>query len=453
MAKEIKAIKCPNCGSVNKIELKPNFYKCTSCQTEYFLDDNDVNINYNHNYNHSNQPWASNERTLKIVGIALGSIFALSILISVATSIFSSKTKSSNYVYSTSASSTKEENDNSFSASRYSNIAFLQPNNQQPVIIMLESRRYNSNANEQKTGTYIAFYNPIKKELLAEEKVSNESLSSSDFKFREFSDGNIYIVNDKTSFLKLDKEKLKTEDVGKKFFEANPDLQIGVATMDFVYDDNGDGLVILTNDGKKRYYYPLIQKLYTEDQYYKANNGFNSLLPNAKDKTIYIFTDDSSDYPEEKLQLLQITYKDNGAGPKDVTDHLTWGKDYGGSGIFTERDPYRKSLIGRYEKERGRITSWKDLTPDRLYFSPSILLDDGANLIIQFRADANTKSAYKLQKINRQNGAIEWTNNVPNAKIMETLIKYKDGYAGVNSSDEIILLDAKGNFTSNYKLD
>lgn len=55
MAKEIKAIKCPNCGSVNKIELKPDFYKCSSCQTEYFLDDNDVNINYNHNFNNSNQ--------------------------------------------------------------------------------------------------------------------------------------------------------------------------------------------------------------------------------------------------------------------------------------------------------------------------------------------------------------------------------------------------------------
>lgn len=452
MAKEIKVIKCPNCGSVNKIELKPDFYRCNSCQTEYFLDDNDVNINYNHNYNHSNQPSATNERTLKIIGIVLGSIFAFFVLIFIVTAIFSSKHKNTNSVYTTSTSPIREE-DNGFYASRYSNITFLQPGNQQPIIVMLENRRYKSNTNEEKNGTYIAFYNPIKKELLAEEKVSNESLSSSDFKFREFFDGNIYIVNNKTSFLRLDKEKLKTEDVGKKFFEANTDLQIGVATMDFVYDDNGDGLVLLTNDGKKRYYYPLIQKLYTEDQYYKANNGFSSLLPNAKDKTIHIFTTESSDYPEEKLQLLQITYKDNGPGPKDVTDRLRWWKDYGGSGIFTDRDPYRKSLVGRYEKERGRILNWKDVTPDRLYFAPTVLLDDGANLIIQFRADANTKSAYKLQKLNGQNGAIEWTTSIPDAKTMKTLIKYKDGFAGVNNSDEIILIDPKGTITSNYKLD
>ena len=55
MAKEINAIKYPDCCSVTKIELKPDFYKCSSCQTEYFLDDNDVNINYNHNFNNSNQ--------------------------------------------------------------------------------------------------------------------------------------------------------------------------------------------------------------------------------------------------------------------------------------------------------------------------------------------------------------------------------------------------------------
>jgi len=452
MAKEIKAIKCPNCGSVNKIELKPSFYKCTSCQTEYFLDDNDVNINYNHNFNNNNQ-FTDHSKTIKIVAIVIGCVIGFFVLLSILIGIFSSSKKSSNYVYSSPTVSPKEEIDNSYSASRYSELAFLQPSNQQPIVVMLESRRYNSHSQDGKNGSYIAFYNPIKKELLAEEKVSNESLSSSDFKFREFSDGNIYVVNNKTSFLKLDKEKFKIEDVGKKFFEANPELQIGVATVEFVYESNGDGLILLTNDGKKRYYYPLIQKLYTEKEYYKANNGFDSLLPNAKDKTIYTFTSESSEYPDEKLQLIQITYKDNGAGPKDITDHLRWWKDYGRSGIFTGGEPYRKVLVGSYQKERGRVINWKDLTPDRLYFAPSVKLDDGTSLIIQFRADANTKSAFKLQKLNRQNGAVEWTANIPDDKKIETLIKYKDGFAGVNSNDELILLDAKGNFTSNYKLD
>ena len=39
MATEIKAIKCPQCGSSQKTEIRPRYYRCTSCQTEYFLDD------------------------------------------------------------------------------------------------------------------------------------------------------------------------------------------------------------------------------------------------------------------------------------------------------------------------------------------------------------------------------------------------------------------------------
>ncbi|RZL44143.1 MAG: hypothetical protein EOP00_21125, partial [Pedobacter sp.] len=302
MAKEIKVIKCPNCGSVNKIELKPHFYKCSSCQTEYFLDDNDININYNHNFN---SPSSINPKTLKIIGIVIASIFAFFFLIGVITSLFKSKPSNDNYSSYSASTKTEEQIDNGYHASRYTSYTFLVPSSKQPVVIFLESRRYNSTTNEAKNGAYLAFYSPVKKELLAEEKVSeDDSFSSSDIKFRTFSDGNIYIVNNKTAFLKLNKENFKTEDVGKKFFQANTELQVGIATIEFVYDHNGDGLVLLTNDGKKRYYYPLIQKLYTEESYRNASRGFESLLPSATTKTSYTFSSESSEYPEEKLQLI-----------------------------------------------------------------------------------------------------------------------------------------------------
>lgn len=453
MAKEIKAIKCPNCGSVNKLELKPDFYKCTSCQTEYFLDDNDVNINYNHNFNNGNQ-FTDHSKTIKIVAIVIGCIIGFFVLMSVLIGVFSSSKKSSNNYSTYSApAKTEEEIDKGFHASRYTSFTFLVPSSKQPVVIFLENRRYNDRSNETKNGTYLAYYTPLKKELLAETKMSDESLSSSDIKIRTFSDGNIYIVNNKTSLLKLNKENFKTEDVGKKFFEANTELQVGVATIEFVYEQNGDGLVLLTNDGKKRYYYPLIQKLYTEDSYRKASYGFDTLLPSATTKTIYTFSSQSSEYPEEKLQLMRVNYKDNGAGPKNTNFNLRWWKDYGRSGIFTGGEPYRKVLISAYGMQSSRVLSIKDITPERLYFSPSVLLDEDQTLIIQFKGDANVKSPYKLQKINQQSGAIEWTTSPPADMEIETLIKYKDGFAGTTNNDEIILLDNKGNITSTYKLD
>ena len=450
MAKEIKVIKCPNCGSVNKVELKPHFYKCSSCETEYFLDDNDININYNHNFNNSSP--SINPKTLKIIGIIIASALAFFFVIGVILSIFNSK-PSSNYATYTTPTKTEDEIDKGYHASRYTSYAFLTASNKQPVVLFLENRRYNDRSYETKNGTYLAFYNPIKKELLSETKISDESLSSSDVKFKTFSDGHIYIVNNKTSLLRLNKENFKTEDAGKKFFEANTELQVGVATIEFVYDHNGDGLVLLTNDGKKRYYYPLIQKLYTEDEYRKASHGFNTLLPNATTKTVYDFSSKSSEYPEEKLQLIRVNYKDNGAGPKNTNFNLRWWKDYGRSGIFTGGEPYKKVLISAYGMQSSRILNIKDITPDRLYFSPSVILDDGQTLIIQFQSDANTKSPYKVQKINPQNGAVEWTTNLPNEVEIESFIKYQNGFVGVTDKDEFILLDNKGTITSTNKLD
>lgn len=451
MAKEIKAIKCPNCGSVSKTEIKPDYFICNSCQTEYFLDSNDVNINYNHNYNNANNLSNTNPKALKVVGIVVACIFGFIVLTNIVSAIFSRKSNPSHAVYSTSTGATTDE-DQGFYASRYTNLPFLRPSNKQPIVLMLENRDYKSGQKESEDGTYLAFYDPIKKELLAAEKVSNKRLSSADFKFKKFSDGNIYMVNDKTTFLKLDMENFKTIEVGTKFFEGNADLQVGVATLDFVYSDKGDGLVILTNDGKKRYYYPLIQKIYTEKEYRDASGGFGNLLPTAKDKTINIFTSQSSEYPEDKLQLIQLTYKDNGPGPKDISDRLSWGKDYGGSGIFTDADPYRKVLVGKWEKESGRILNWKDLTPDRLYFSPSVKLDEDGILIIQFRPDANTKSTFKLQQLNTKTGAVMWTTNLPEDNVFENLIKYKDGFLGVTNDDVMVLMDEKGNAKLTYKL-
>lgn len=48
MAKKIKAIKCPQCGSSKISELRADYYHCNSCGTDFFLDSDDINI-YHHN--------------------------------------------------------------------------------------------------------------------------------------------------------------------------------------------------------------------------------------------------------------------------------------------------------------------------------------------------------------------------------------------------------------------
>ncbi len=53
MAKQIKAIKCPQCGSSLNTKISEEHFKCDSCGTQYFLDNDDVNINVNHQFNNT----------------------------------------------------------------------------------------------------------------------------------------------------------------------------------------------------------------------------------------------------------------------------------------------------------------------------------------------------------------------------------------------------------------
>ena len=46
MNKRIKVIKCPQCGSTKIEEIKPEHYRCKSCSSEFFLDNDDITIHH-----------------------------------------------------------------------------------------------------------------------------------------------------------------------------------------------------------------------------------------------------------------------------------------------------------------------------------------------------------------------------------------------------------------------
>ena len=439
MAKNIKAINCPNCGSVLKSEIRPEAYVCKSCGTEYFLDNDDVNIN--HNYGES----GLSKKVIKIIGIALGSF----ILILIVASLLPSSPKPPQQYNAPQAKPVVEEKE-SYSVSRNTVLPFLQESTKKPIVFILETRRYSSANFSEKDGSYLTFHDPITKKLLSEERLETAGSSSRNWSFATFSDGNIYIILNESTLYKINKELLKIEEIGEEFFKTHNQLQIGIASLKFDPRRNGDLLLVHTNDDKELFYYPLIQKLYTKKEFSKAYHGFNTLLPDAKVKTYFQFTEKSSEYPEEKLQLIKVVYKDNGYGPKELPVWIKWGKDYGRAGVFTGNEPHTKNLLNKYQMNWHRVLSLKDVTPERLYFYPNVKLDDEKHLVIQFKADISEKSDFILQELNRQSGEIIWTSTLPSNTTVAEMLTFSDGFIAVSRDENIMIFNSEGIITDTF---
>lgn len=86
MAKRIKAIKCPQCGSTQAIKTKSDHYRRDSCQSEFFIDSDDININHRHTY-HIPQLSVKHLKKLKFfgLGIAVFLVMVISLLSSKST--------------------------------------------------------------------------------------------------------------------------------------------------------------------------------------------------------------------------------------------------------------------------------------------------------------------------------------------------------------------------------
>jgi DNA-directed RNA polymerase subunit RPC12/RpoP len=444
MAKEIKAIKCPQCSSTSKTEIKPDVYRCNNCQTEYYLDNDDLTVNYNHNYNHPPQaPKDQTQLKKTITGIVI--MVAIVVLFSLFNTIFSDPKPvvSAN----TAVIEEKEEAVIPYETKKIAEYVFSQITTHEPIVMYVTHREYRDPKDHQKTGLYFLFYNPLQKKLVKEVKLADE-LTDTNLKFRTFSDGNVYFMM-QNNLYRLDQNDLGVIEVGSSYFKSQPKFEAGIVSADFDSDDRGDALEVSTNDGKKFNYYPLIQKIYkagTDDRA-RAEWGFKNLLPGAKKKKYHTFSTLSSDFPEEKIQLLTVSYLDNGPGPKRTPGKMSWVKDYfaaGGNGFYTDKDPYVKSLFGVYEEAACRIYGAKDLTPGRNYFSPKIAFENDTTLLIQIKGDASKTENYKLQKINIKNGKIDWTTDLPGCCFRDQLVKFKNGYIGSLKEDVYIVFDLNG---------
>lgn len=359
MAKKIVAIKCPQCGSSECKLIYKDHYQCLSCNTLYTVEDDAININVNHQKSGFNL----SKKAIILIAV-IGALLALSFSIIVLLVFTSRSSPPSVHPYSVASPRPMI----------YKSDLVLAKDGQ-PLFVGIEEE--NLFSAEKKI--YYVIKDLTTKEILSKEDLKD--IDSYDYVLRTFNDGSVYFVTEDNLIYQIDRDNKKIVDINQTMFSNHKELASGIASLKFTYKSYGDGFHITTNMGDEYYYYPLIDKLYTKEEF-KKTIDFGA---NYKLITNYLFT---GSFKKEPVKLLSVTYKYNG-----------------GKGSY-DTDPTLEQLVSD-----KAVVSYKDLTPDRVYFDALVLFFDAREVIISFRPTAAENAPIVVQSLQLPSMNINWSLN------------------------------------------
>ncbi|WP_316850497.1 hypothetical protein [Pedobacter agri] len=352
MAIDIKAIKCPHCGSVQKTEVKQDFYRCDSCATEYFLDRDDVHV-----YHHQ-EPVAIRSSSYPPVNtnlpilILIGAVAFIAVAYLVVT-IFQLKRQASysaNVTYKT-------------PRMQYSSFVFQNTTTGDPLYLRIGADHIDKGNGKSELEMHTQFVNAANGKIIEDRVMEGDYRTSlrCGLTFKTYRPDMIYAIGCNTSLFELDTRNNKIQNITQSLFKDYPQLSSGIARIEFDYDK--ELINIMDNEGNSYYYFPTLKFLV-------------SSAPEA-----------------EKVWKTKFN------------QHFF---EFGYLGDWTDEHKYNQLIENRYLSSTGKLTQ-RELTPGRKYFGPKIIYQDGENLLITVNTTASASSPITIQKINVSTGKIDWT--------------------------------------------
>ncbi|KGN88653.1 hypothetical protein HQ45_08050 [Porphyromonas crevioricanis] len=430
MAKKIKAIKCPQCGSTKAKELREDYYRCESCRAEFFIDSDDIVIH--HKYEH---PLSGPLNSLDDVKLRKRIIFFALIVMLMVVSVF---VFSPGFLGSYSHSSFRPEKIGPFWSLVEGFGGFA--NDQGEGMILLVADRTSEGERQPSFGIYRA---DNKKEILIRPIKGLEKEDLSDAEIVSFENGDVYAIINESRLFKLNLSTYELEEI--IFEKLNlPELAVGVHEINF-YDRYGDALHVLNNLGKRFCYYPLINQVYPTDN---IGDVFRQVPPDAKKRLGFRFSTASREYPDERIQLLKYYYWHRMGYPFEKPC-FEWKKLYNyNKTTFTT---YQKGLLSDYGEKKARLISYQDFTPDRHYLWGRVMACNDDHVLISFRTVLSGDPIVQL--LDSKTAEVLWTipSNIPYWEYGH-FVEVKDGFL-FTSHKESWLVNTKNKTCKYFKWD
>lgn len=397
MNKRIKVIKCPQCGSTKIEEIKPEHYRCKSCSSEFFLDNDDITIH--HRYETPGLEQILGKGTKAI----LAAIVGITVFVFVAImGGFSHTGTQHNDTTLTVDTSTAKENEN-FRIEKIVPFAGKEGRAVVAVFGMLSTGDYQT----QNQSYVMRLYDVEKQEQLSDLTLPVDKLDNVSYKL--FEDGTLNILINKNKWFELDRTTYALREV--TLYKNVSALRDGFATIEFIGKDDSDGFKIMTNLGKERYYLPIINKVYTQRQYFNATA---EALPNPVIRTAFNFSHPTHDYPEEPIQLIKYTQYWQVGYPHDDYWSFGWCRDFGEkAGISFGNAGSKKAFISTFGRKQAHLIKYSDFTPGAHYFDASVLWFDNKQLLIRYKPTAAPDITFVYQLLDAKTAQRKWSVRAP----------------------------------------
>ena len=384
MPTHIKALKCPQCGSTRATKISEDHYRCDSCSTEFYLDSDDITIH--HKVETKPAPNTFLRRLLFII-LAPAAFFSL-ITIGL-------------IVWGSSREETSRERDGeehmSYACERL--IAFSSTAGRPIVVLCGAARRDDSTGDWDHAKGFMYFFDGETYEIIKKLELPDVTGRVSVTDARQFEDGTYYVILNKKRLFAIDRSTLDMKEIHGEDYKL-PEFSEGFGKLALYFHEYGDALEVETNLGKKFVYYPIANKLYTDQSIFKA---YEDKLPAPKLRTRFTFSEQmmGSDYMDEQIQLVRYQTLEQLGYPRR-TPHFGWEND---------RHSYypKKIFVSQYFVEESRLQSYEDFTPGAYYFSPTVLYESDDQILISFKPTAAADAKKMLRCLDAQTGQVLWS--------------------------------------------
>lgn len=405
MAKRIKPIKCPQCGGTQATETKTDYYRCNSCKSEFFIDNDDININHRHTYD-TPQLSAKHLKALKFLGLAM----AVFVMMMVVISLLPSK---STYTPTTAA---VQEN------KPYWDIEQIIPTadkDGEPIAVVVGDIVSGNHPNQTYKPTFGFFHAQTFKEIAA---VPIDIEKVGGVHWKKMDEGKTYIIINKNRLFLLDEKTLSISEITPQSIGL-PEFEKGFAEIDTnsAYENS---LEITNNLGKEYYYFPKLNQaiLYGNRKEMDQLIAQNPIVPQGVTRFVFSRKDD------DKLPELFKVKRQGQVGYPYKKIFLRW---------------FKGEL---YIDKESQVVSYENFTPERFYFKPEVLHYDDKEVFIYFKHEWAESSPYFFQVLDAQTGEIKLS--LQSHKDMHYLsddfvAKIKDGYL-ISDYDSFILNTKEG---------